>query len=157
MPTVVPVLTQVDPLPRPERQTPARQRQRQCRPEQRGLDVGRHVIVALERVGPEAGPLRHGVVEPRLEVPANIRGGVLIERQRGRGVLDHEVEEADADLIQTLDSVEDLARDQVKTPRTRGERDPALDPEHPPRICKALISHGRSPAFPGKAGARPYD
>ena len=48
----VAVLTQVDPLPGAEREPPAGHRDRQRRAEQRGLDVGGHVVRSLERVRP---------------------------------------------------------------------------------------------------------
>src|SRR5450755_680813 len=65
----VAMLAQVDPLPGPEYQSPARHGQRQRRPQQRRLDMRGHVIGPLERVRPIAGPLRNRLVEPGFEVP----------------------------------------------------------------------------------------
>ena len=56
----VAVLAQVDPLPGPEREPAARDRQRQRRPEQRRLDVRGHVVRTLERVRPVRRPVGHG-------------------------------------------------------------------------------------------------
>ena len=47
-------LAQVDPLPRAEREPAVGDRQAQRRPQQRRLDVGGHVVGALERVRPAA-------------------------------------------------------------------------------------------------------
>ncbi len=71
-PAVLAVLAQVDPLPRAERQAALRDRQCERRTEQRGLDVGGHVVRTLDRVGPERGALGDGVIKPGLEVAPNI-------------------------------------------------------------------------------------
>src|SRR5450755_3316902 len=85
---VIAVLAEVDPLPGTKREAPVRDGERERRPEQSRLDVRRHVVRALERVGPVRGPLGNGVVEPGLEVPQHLGGCVLVHRQAGRGVLD---------------------------------------------------------------------
>src|SRR4051794_10069111 len=60
-PAAVAVLAQVDPLPRAEHEPAATDGKGERRTEQRGLDVGGHVIGSLERVRP-GPPFRHGGV-----------------------------------------------------------------------------------------------
>ena len=96
---VVAVLAEVDPLPGPERRPALAHRQGQRRAQQRRLDVGGHVVLALQRVGPVRRPFRHRLVEPGLEVAPHFRRGVLAQRQRGRGVLDQQVQHPDRDLV----------------------------------------------------------
>src|SRR5918995_4121186 len=62
---VISVLAQVDPLPGAQREAAIAQRQGQRRAQQGGLQVRRHVVIALERVGPVGRSLRHRLVEPR--------------------------------------------------------------------------------------------
>jgi hypothetical protein len=86
-----------DPLPGAQMRSPVAHGDRHRRAEQRGLDVGGHVIGALESVRPAAERLRDRCVEPGLEVAAHLGRGVFVERQRGRGVLDVDVEQAGLD------------------------------------------------------------
>ena len=130
----VAVLAQVDALPGAERQAPVADRQRQRRAEQRGLDVRRHVVGALERVRPERRVLGHRVVEPRLEVAPHVGRGVLVERQRRRRVLEQQVREPDPQLAQLRQRVEHLARDEMEAAPARLERDLALDPHGGDRL-----------------------
>src|SRR5579875_1308232 len=69
----VAVFAEVDSLPGAERGPPAAERDRQRRPEQRRLDVRRHVIGPLERVGPVGSALRYCLVEPALKIPSHLR------------------------------------------------------------------------------------
>ena len=55
-------------------------------PEHRGLDVGRHVVGRPRGCASSRRVLGHRVVEPRLEVAPHVGRGVLVERQRRRGV-----------------------------------------------------------------------
>src|SRR3954471_6633261 len=74
----VAVLAEVDPLPGADGEAAAAHRKGQRRAEQRRLDVGGHVVRALDRVGPVAGVLGDGLVEPGLEVDADVRRRVLV-------------------------------------------------------------------------------
>ena len=143
-PTAVAVLAQVDPLPGPEREPAPRHRQRQRRPEQRGLDVRRHVVGALQRVGPVRSVLRNRGVEVGLEVAAHVRRGVLVQGQRGRGVLDQQVQQPDRDVAQLGQGVDDVPRDEVKPPRAGTEVDLALDPHRASELVSRLTAHHAS-------------
>ena len=111
---MVAVLAEVDALPGAEGGAAAGQRQGQRGAEQGRLDVGGHVVVPLQGVGPVRSPFRHRLVEPGLEVVAHFRRGVLAQGERGRGVLDQQVEDADRDLPQLRQRLEHLGGDQVK-------------------------------------------
>ena len=84
-----PVLPEKYSLPRPERQTPVSDRDRERRRRERGLDVGRHVIGTLLRMREMRVALRHQPAQPILEVPARRGVGVFLDRQAGRGMLNH--------------------------------------------------------------------
>ena len=64
------VLEQVDPLPGPERQPSADQRDRQLGPGEGGAQMGRHVVRPLVVVGVEGGVLRRQAFEEGLKVRA---------------------------------------------------------------------------------------
>jgi hypothetical protein len=128
---VVAVLAEVDALPGAERETAVADRQRQGRPQQRRLDVGGHVVVALESVGPVRGPFGNRAIEPGLEVMPHFRRGVLAQGQRGRGVLDQQMQDPDADPIELGKRVEHLGGDQMKATRARLQLDRPLNPHDP--------------------------
>ena len=125
---VVAVLAEVDALPRAQRQAPAHHRQHQRRAQQRGLDVGGHVVVALERVGPVGSAVGDRLVKPGGEVPADVGRGVLVEGQRRRRVLDEEMEHPHAQLVELGQRLHHLARDEVKAPGLGREPQVTLDP-----------------------------
>src|SRR4051794_41663967 len=68
---VVAVLAQVDALPGAQGEAAVADRQRERGTEERGLDVGGHVVGALERVGEVPGAVGHGLAESGLEVAAD--------------------------------------------------------------------------------------
>ena len=69
----VPVLIQVNALPRPQRKAPPADGDGHGTPRDGGRHVGGHVIVALIRVRPgRAQPLRDGQPVPRVQVPPDI-------------------------------------------------------------------------------------
>jgi hypothetical protein len=79
------VLDQIDALPRAERERAAGHRHVQGDAGQHGLDVGRHVIGAFNRVHP-AGVLRRQPAQRRGEIGAHVGIGVLLDDERRRGV-----------------------------------------------------------------------
>ena len=147
---VVAVLAEVDALPGADREAAAGDRQRERRAEQRRLDVGGHVVGALDRVGPVARVLGDGLVEVGLEVVAHVGRGVLVERQRGAGVADEDVQQPDLEALELGHGLEHVARDQVKAARPRPQGDLPLDPH------RALTVSGRRACPPSRRGtARP--
>ena len=82
---VVAVLAQVDPLPRAEGEGAVADRERQVLAGQRGLDVGRHVVGALQRAGPvrvaASGDAHRR--RPRSGSRRDCGRGVLVDGQRG--------------------------------------------------------------------------
>ena len=92
---VVAVLAEVDPLPGAEREAPVADRDRHRRADQQRLDVRGHVVGPLGRVLEVGRVLRHRAREPALHVAAHVGIGVLVDRQRRRGVLDEQVRQPD--------------------------------------------------------------
>src|SRR5450432_1390789 len=75
------VLAQINPLPGAERQPPVTDGDGRLRPQQHGLDVGGHVVVALGRVLQVRSSVRNGLVEPPPQIRAHLRIGILVERE----------------------------------------------------------------------------
>jgi len=67
--------------------------------------------------------MSHRLVKPRLEVAADVGAGVLVERQRGRGVADEHVQQPDAQLAQLRQRAQHLPGDQMKAARSGVQRD----------------------------------
>jgi hypothetical protein len=93
-----PVLEQIDPLPGPQRRPPAHHRNAQLHRRQRRADVARHVVRPLVIV-PIPGPLRRDLLEEVGEVGPHLRGGVLLDQQRGGGVPAEQGEQAGGDVL----------------------------------------------------------
>ena len=60
------------------------------------------------------GALGHGAREPRLEVAPHVGTGVLVEGQRGGGVLDQHVEQAHLELADLRDRRDHLPGDEME-------------------------------------------
>jgi hypothetical protein len=88
--------------------------------------VGGHVVVTLEGVGPVGRAFWHRAVEPGIEVGAHFGRGILVQGQRGRGVLNQEVEKADLEVGELWQRAQHLAGDQVDAARARLEADGPL-------------------------------
>src|SRR3954471_14782351 len=142
------VLAEVDPLPGADVEGTVAHRQHHGRTKQRRLDVRRHVVRSLRRMGPERGVLWHGVVEPRREVPPHVARGVLVQRQRRRGMPDEHVRETDADVRELRHAPLDLTRDQMEAARHRLERDVALHPDHPDSLLTVTATDEMMTAAP---------
>ncbi len=130
------VLAEVDPLPGAEREAAVGDRQRERRAEHRGLDVGGHVVGALVGVGPVRRVLGDGLVEVGLEVAPHVGRGVLVQRQRRRGVLHEEVEQPDPQLAELGQLADHLTGDEVEAAPGRAQRDLALEPHGPGTLLR---------------------
>ena len=103
-----------------------------------GLGVAGHVVGALERMGILGPVLRHKPVEDGPHVTAHVGVGVLIDAKPARGVLYKQVEQALPRQRRQL--CHDLARDEVKAPRTGAELDFCLSYSHGLLFCGCKIS-----------------
>src|SRR5271166_6977721 len=81
-----PMLEEINPLPRSERETAVDQRDRQVGRRQRRPDVRRHIIGAFIVMGVAMRVLRRDAFEKRLEIRADLRRGVLLNEKGGRRV-----------------------------------------------------------------------
>jgi hypothetical protein len=80
------MLEQINPLPGPQSELTAHDRNRNLDAGHGRADVGRHVVVAFICVPIPASLLRREAVKKSLEIGANIGCGVLLNKQSGRGV-----------------------------------------------------------------------
>ena len=117
MPAAMPMLPQVDPLPRPECESALDEGDRQRRRRDRRADVGGHVVRTFERVRVVRVAFRDVSIDPLLQVVPGARVRVLLDRQAGRRMLDHdraqavvEVRLGDDPLYVTRELVEAAAR-----------------------------------------------
>src|SRR5439155_7722709 len=82
------MLEEEDALPDAELEPAVGDGDRQLRLGQRTLDVRRHVVRPLVVVAVEAHILRHDPAQERVEIVADVGRGILLDQERGRGVLD---------------------------------------------------------------------
>ena len=94
LPAVVPVFAEINALPCAEVQTSVRYWYVEAYARQRRLGVGRHVVVAFERVRIIWLVFGRKAVEYALHVGAHVRVGVLVDAQSAACVLHEEVEQA---------------------------------------------------------------
>lgn len=117
---VLAMLTEIDSLPssEPEPSLPYRQGERAA--DQDGFDVRGHIVWPLQGVLIVGSAFRNHLMEMAFQISANIRVGILIDRQGGRGMLEKEMEHPDLDLTDLGQCGEDFLGDQVKASRTSG-------------------------------------
>ena len=77
------MLEQINPLPGPQSELTAHDRNRKLDAGHRRADVGRHVVGAFIRVPIPPRLLGREAVEKYLEIGANIRCGILLNEQSG--------------------------------------------------------------------------
>ena len=110
-----------------QRQPAVAHGERERRAQQRRLHVGRHVVGPLERVRPLGAP-GHGGVEPGSKSRRTSGRGVLVQRQRGGGVEDQQVEEPDPDITQIGRHRPAPRGDEVEAARARRQVESGLFP-----------------------------
>jgi hypothetical protein len=111
---MIAVFTKIDSLPRTKVQFSARYRDGDAASEDGRFQVCRHIIRSLGIVLIIRGILRDGFIEMTFKIFSDRRVGVLVQRQRGRRVLDENVEESAADSPEFGDLGKDLRRDQME-------------------------------------------
>jgi hypothetical protein len=92
--------------------------------------VGRHVVGALDGVPIVGLVFGHHLVEVALQVPPDSGGRVFVDRERGRGVLEEDVQQPDADLRQFGKRADHRVGHEVKAAGLGIEREGMLDPIH---------------------------
>jgi len=91
---VLPVFAEIDALPGAERRPAVAHRQAERGLRQQTADVGRHVVGSLGIVAEEWIPPRDQALPETLDVPHDLRVGVLLDHQGCAGVLDLQGQES---------------------------------------------------------------
>jgi hypothetical protein len=108
----VAVLAQVDPLPCTKQQSTVADRRRDGRSHQRRLNVRRHIVGSFNRMNVWK-ILRRQFVERALQIGPHIVIRVFVDRDRGRGVLNENMQHSHANLLQLRQRLYDFPRDQM--------------------------------------------
>jgi len=95
-------------------------RDRQIDGRQRGAHMRRHVIIAFGCVNEQFVAVRDESVEKSFEVAANIRVGIFLNDERGRGMADMKSNQAGLKLL-FRDPRGNLVREFIKSTASRGE------------------------------------
>ena len=139
-PTLIAVLTQIDPLPGTQGQLAVSHGQDERGAQQRRLDVRRHIVGPLQAVFVRKC-LRHNRVNRGFQVIPNFGGGILVQRQGCRCVLQEQLQQADLRVSKLGDRSDDLAGDQVKAAGEAGQRNLGLGP-HRMLVLSAIAASG---------------
>lgn len=123
------MLTKVDALPRPQCEPALGDRDHQLMTEQRGFDVGRHIIRPFQRVGIRQF-FRAKMVDRHFHINANFGIGVLIESKGRRGVLEKQMQHANLEFLKFVKLFNNLASHQVESSRPSLKTDSFLMPIH---------------------------
>jgi len=118
------VFPEVDGLPGAEVKSPLADRDVLAGAGQHRTSVRRHVVGALQIMGP-AAPLGHQFGEERLEIGAHRRIGVLLNGEAGGGVLDKEGTQACLDPT-VLNELRDTGRDVYEVTARGGDLEGGL-------------------------------
>jgi len=84
--------------------------------------MGGHIVTTLIQMQVIRLVFRHGVVEEAFKVHANIPGGVFIDGQGSRGMLDEDMHRANLDPLEFWKLTQDFVRDQMESPGTGFKR-----------------------------------
>lgn len=117
---VLAMLTEIDSLPGSEPKPSLSYRQGERATDQDRFDVRGHVVRPFQGMLVVGSAFRNHLVEMAFQISANIRVGILIDRQGGRGMLKKEMEHSDLNLTDLGQRREDFLGDQVKASRTSG-------------------------------------
>ena len=98
-------------------------RNSQAAAEQRGFDVGGHVIITLDGVLRIRGIFRHNFIHVPFQIPPDIGADVLIDRQRSRCVLDKEMKRPGFDQVEFRQVLEHFVCDDMETTPARFKYD----------------------------------
>lgn len=130
-----------NPLPSPRIQPPIAYRHRDTRPDQRTLDMRRHIIRPLTAmlIQIPLPVLRRDAIEGVRHVSPDVLVPVLIEGEGAGSVLDEEVQDADFEVFEFGEFLSDVVRDEVAAARLRREGELFLEPAH----CGRCLGLGR--------------
>jgi hypothetical protein len=139
-----PMLEQINPLPGPQGELALHDRNRKLHASQRRADVGRHVVWAFVCMPISPRLLRRQAVEKCLEIGANIRRGVLLNEQSGRGVATKQGQEPGLQPARP-EPIQDIARN-LDEPSATGRNQKNIDElaHLNARCCRGTRSTGNS-------------
>jgi hypothetical protein len=123
------VFAEVDPLPGAQSQSAVVDREGEGAAQERRLGVGRHIVGSLTGVSVWE-ILRGQPGQDTVEIERDIGVGILVDRQRGGGVLEKDVEQADPDVDEFREGIEDPVGDEVEPGGKGGQLDLSLRPGH---------------------------
>ena len=112
---MIPVFTQINPLPGAHQQFALADGNGQIVTNQTGFDVGRHVVGPFVSMQVIRRVLRHHLVEMALQIRTHCWVGIFIDGEAGAGVLDKQVKLAHLQLLNLWQLVDNFVGDQVKT------------------------------------------
>ena len=112
-------------------------RQGELGAEQTGEHVGGHVVVAFEGVAEVGQVAGYQAAQEGIHVVAHVGVGVLVEGQRGGGVQQLHMQQADTDRRHFSQCLLHLVTDEVKTALADGESESVALPHEEP--CLSLI------------------
>jgi hypothetical protein len=115
------MLEQINPLPGPQGKPALQDWNCELHAGQRRADMCRHVVGAFVRVPISPRLLRRQAVEKCLKIGANVRRGVLLNEQSGRGVPAKQGQEPGLHLMR-LQPIQDIARNLDEPPATGRNR-----------------------------------
>jgi hypothetical protein len=131
--TCIPMLVQVNPLPRSQSEPPVTDGNIETRAHETRFDVPRHVIVAFHGMskGAVAIPLGgHQLVQGGFEIDTHVRIGVFIDGQTRRCVLNEQVAHAHLHFGYVgTDCFHNFIGHQVTTARGSGDGNLVLEPD----------------------------
>ena len=123
------MLAEAYPLPGAKAQPAVVDRHDQRAAQQRGFHVARHVVRPFLAVA--VGEfLRRQLVQHLVQILQHVAVGILGDRQRGRGVFEEQMEQADADLRDFGHRFQHDAGDGVEPAIELGQQDFAMEPSH---------------------------
>lgn len=98
-----------------------------------------HVVASFHRMEVEVAAFGNVSVKEGLHVCSDIRIGIFVDRERGRGVLDEYVQQACADLLQFGQLGRDLAGHDMEAAGLGGEEDFFLEEGHGSVFWKSKV------------------
>lgn len=136
------MFAQVNALPGAQRQSPRRNRQQQLAAQQTGLEVRGQVIRPFIVMFMSGHALGHQPVEKTFEVTTYCRIGILVDGQRGRGMLQPQVQQTDSTIPQLRQACQYLVSDQMEPARPGPQGNSGLMPH---TVLRTFGAHSNSP------------
>jgi len=120
------VFKNINALPRSKRHAAVLDRNGELREGERGADVRRHVVRPLHGVPVEAIVLRNEPAEEDVQIVDDVRIGILLDGERGRGVLDEDGQQT-ALRVLPIQPLRDFLGNLVETLPAGGDGNPVQE------------------------------